>query len=487
MSKPTALTIGLSENDLLTARLLSCLPGATFEMETLCRLAGIKTTRDIKTAAVECVYRPRMLINPDFVHKYCKRDEHLFLLVMHELWHIILAHTRLYPRATMAENIAFDAIINATLARQFSGPEYGGFFEVLNRADEFPGCLLRPPVGWPDHPTYPDIGPKGAKSILQRLYPPRTIDHHWTPPLYEEILNLLKRHEREKGNPQKGEGEGDGESVPVLIGNHEPDSEQRQNAEEQFFEDVVKRVASSWPAPPKIIGQRGNGSASSDWFATMGMTTEQARRAFAQVLRRAMTKRPGGLRRRMKMPIVTISGRGVLPNPRDRQMPARRLMGVQSVLWNTPAEMPARVPDYPSKTYVYLDVSGSMNQVVPHLLSLLLPYVRREQCEVFQFSTIVEPLPLTALEKAHLKTTRGTDINSILRHLRDARPPLQRAVIVTDGLVGKAKLDLRALQQEREWQLHFVLPYEAAHVQEIENMAASITILPTMNPQTRWK
>ena len=143
-------------SDALVARLISCLPAATFEMETLCRLAGIKVSREIPSAAVECTFRPRLLLNPDFVEKYCARDEHLFLLVMHELWHIILAHTRLYPRGTMAHNIAFDAVINSGLIRQFNAPEFRGFFEAINKADEFPGCLLRPPEGWPANPTVSD-------------------------------------------------------------------------------------------------------------------------------------------------------------------------------------------------------------------------------------------------------------------------------------------------------------------------------------------
>ena len=80
---------------------------------------------------------------------------------MHELWHVILAHTRLYPRPTGAHNIAFDAVINAGLAREFPGPEYRGFFEAVNPAETFPGLLLRPPEGWPQRPLYPDAGPLG--------------------------------------------------------------------------------------------------------------------------------------------------------------------------------------------------------------------------------------------------------------------------------------------------------------------------------------
>ena len=67
----------------------------------------------VATAAEECSFAPRMLLNPQFVAQCCQRDGHLLMLVMHELQHIILGHTRLFPRVTIAHNLAFDAIINA--------------------------------------------------------------------------------------------------------------------------------------------------------------------------------------------------------------------------------------------------------------------------------------------------------------------------------------------------------------------------------------
>ena len=94
----------VDESRELEERIISCLPAATFEMETLCRLTGIEADSEISTAAVECTQRPRLLVNPDFVRKRCRADEHLFLLVMHELYHIILAHTTLYPRVGGAEH-----------------------------------------------------------------------------------------------------------------------------------------------------------------------------------------------------------------------------------------------------------------------------------------------------------------------------------------------------------------------------------------------
>ena len=141
--------MSFNQEQILEERLVNCLPAATFEMDSLCSLAEVRVDRNVPSAAVTCEDRPRMLVNPDFVERHCASDEHLFLLVMHELYHVILAHTRMYPRPNQAHNLAFDAIVNAMLLREFPGPEYRGFFESLNPADEFPACLLRPPSGWP--------------------------------------------------------------------------------------------------------------------------------------------------------------------------------------------------------------------------------------------------------------------------------------------------------------------------------------------------
>ncbi|MBC8098974.1 MAG: hypothetical protein H7Y11_05990, partial [Armatimonadetes bacterium] len=222
-------TITRTESAVMMRRLISCLPASRFEMETFCRLAGVEVTRAVPTAAVECKRRPRLLMNPDFVAKYCQRDEHLFLLVMHELWHVMLAHTRMYPRMTTAQNIAFDAIINAGLMREFHSPEYMGFFDALNPADKFPGCLLRPPVGWPHDPQYPDnLGPAGTKELLVRLYPPGNL-WFYDPPMYEEVLRLLLQA-------------GVLGDMPLLLGNHDEETEH-----DPIMKDIMKQIRGRWP------------------------------------------------------------------------------------------------------------------------------------------------------------------------------------------------------------------------------------------------
>lgn len=466
----TASRIPSAENGhQLAARLVGCLPAASVEMETLCRLAGVRISSAVPTAAVECVHRPHLLINPDFAEKYCQRDEHLFLLVMHELWHIILAHTRLYPRVTPAHNIAFDAIINAGLARQYGQPEFRGFFDVLNPADKFPHVLLRPPEGWPANPQYADVGPAGTRAILQRLYPPSGA-RGVLMPFYDEILQLLRQYAEENGWVWV-----DGE--PFLLGDHTGLDGETKAFADPLMGELIRRLAEKLPPQP---GQRGMGGARRDQAEDIAAATERARRVFSYILLRCLGPRAGGQRRRSKMPISTLAGTGVLPNPRDRLMSARRQLGVPGTIWNQPGMVRARVPEKPSKAHVYLDVSGSMADILPHLLGLVLPYVARGQVDVFQFSTLVEPLPFAQLQQGYLQTTGGTDINCVLEHALAVQPVIHRALLLTDGATGTPADELAGRVRDRNLHLYVVLPAESPWEDDLRDIAAFMTTLPPL-------
>jgi hypothetical protein len=450
------------EGEALAARIVGCLPAATFEMETFVSLAGVVASREVPSAAVSCAGRPTLLLNPDFVAAHCTRDEHLFLLVMHELWHVMLAHTRLYPRATPAENVAFDAVINAGLARRFPGPEYRGFFRALNPADAFPGCLLRPPAGWPDAPRIPRRAtwPRGTRELIARLYP-RERERGVPAPLYAEILALLKAAEQD--------------AEPLLIGDHgDPDAESALVDGTEFGE-VLRRSVADWP--PLGPGARGLGGEVGDWLATLGPPTSDARRVFATVLRRTLVPHRSGERQARRGWVRRPSGVAPLPNPRDRQAPARRALGVPDLLQVQALLVRQRAPEPPARAHVYLDVSGSMFTLLPDLLGLLLPHVAAGRAAVFQFSTEVEPLPLADLRAGRLRSTGGTHVDCVLAHAL-ATPRLRTVLLVTDGYVGAPGAGLLAGVQRRAFRIHAVLPEASAGTEDLEGVARSITVLP---------
>src|ERR1700722_3994423 len=81
-------------------RIFNVLPSASYQMEKLFGLFDIEVSEETETAAVEYRAIARLLLNMGFLDKYCQADWVLFLLILHELSHVILAHPRLFPRVT---------------------------------------------------------------------------------------------------------------------------------------------------------------------------------------------------------------------------------------------------------------------------------------------------------------------------------------------------------------------------------------------------
>ena len=105
----------------------------------LLRLVDIVESDAVETAAVECRSQPRLLVNPAFVERWAATPEKLLMLIMHELHHVLLGHTRLFPRVTRIDNLVFDAVINALLCRMFPAPQHTAFFTDFYCRPGIPG------------------------------------------------------------------------------------------------------------------------------------------------------------------------------------------------------------------------------------------------------------------------------------------------------------------------------------------------------------
>ena len=103
----------------LTDRIWNAVPVSQQAFFKLLDLLEVEITDQVPTACVTTGTRSKLRINPEFINQYCLSDEKLAILVMHELFHVLLGHTRLFERVTMAQNFAFDAVINAHLCLLF--------------------------------------------------------------------------------------------------------------------------------------------------------------------------------------------------------------------------------------------------------------------------------------------------------------------------------------------------------------------------------
>ncbi len=414
----------------LRDRIFNVIPAASYQMEKLFGLFDIEFSDATGTACVECRTTPRLLLNKEFLKEYCQDDGDLFLLILHELYHVILGHTRLFPRVDPIDNIVFDAVINAMLSRTVGRTVGTGLFTRINGYDSLPERLLRPPPGWPDEFVVGLAGlPSEERRVIMLLYGAADSGEITYHDIYEVLCKAVG-----------------GCEVPtvLLLGSHGP--EENENG---LLKAAVRRLVEGWPPPPFRIGGRDQGRRVEDFWLRPGDKPGTAfRKAFERVLRKCGVHAGRGstvYRRQLTSSLRTVET--VLPNARDRRIPALRALFGQAPLFYR-SELPERKPR-PLRApvvHLYLDVSGSMTDCLPHLSAACREPFLRGELQIFAFSTVVSKLDGRDITEVSVLNTGGTDINSVLEHVT-ALPARRRPkviLIATDGYVGPARRDLIA-------------------------------------------
>jgi len=188
-------------------------------------------------------------MNPDFVDRWAGTPEKLLMLVMHELHHILLGHTRFFPCVTPVDNLVFDAVINALLCRMFPQEEHVRFFTDFYDDSKFPACLLRPPENWSP----------GRKPGCRRRSSNRGIGRFRTPtgpsiprrgPATRNCTTpcaCWSARRTRPGIPLIGDHSGGGENGS---------SEGRLEHRSPVVFEAVRQIVERWPQPPNPITGR---------------------------------------------------------------------------------------------------------------------------------------------------------------------------------------------------------------------------------------
>src|SRR5436190_2911334 len=408
----------------LATRVLNAIPAAAFEMNAMLSLLRIEETESVATASVSCTRRLVLRINPAFVRQYCRTDEHLFLLVMHELHHVLLGHTRLFPRASRAHNVAFDAVINAMLVARFPADTYRSFFLELYGQEDGPLRLLAPPAGAP-------ISSSVLRTLHRLLYGGSSVTA-------EEVFNAIT-------DTVEGQPEWLLNPDVILLGDHAGPDEDDWGTDgpvDAEFVRAIRAIVEKWPPPERPI--RGRSLAE----VLKRSDVEPARPAaqVLQVLRRALLG--VALNRSARAPAARrqILVHDAVPNASDRRAAVSRAVGFDPLLNERSSIAPRR--GRAGCAQVYLDVSGSMDQYVPLLYGALIALRNHVHADVVLFSTTVASVRISDLRKGSVSTTGGTDITCVLDHV--LRTHVRKALVITDGYVGPpARQQSDALQRAR--------------------------------------
>jgi hypothetical protein len=437
----------MSQDHEIVQRVLDAVPARSYAMNALLSLVRIEVSQRVPTAAVSCERRPVLIINPDFVAKHCRSDEHLFLLVMHELHHVLLGHTRLFPRATPAHNLAFDAVINAMLVSRFPQQAYTSFFTGIYGEQTSALRLLAPPGD-------PPIENPELRALHQALYASNDVT----------AQEVFERIVREPGSA--------GIDMSELLGSHGTDSDEwGTNSEgDADFIQVVRSIVEKWPPPEDPV----RGRSLADLLEASRVDLRSADRRVLDAVRCALL---GAATRRGVRRAIAVGSLHVetpVPDLRDRRATVVRSLGRWPVL--NAGVVPARTKQA-GRADVYLDVSGSVSGMLPFLYSALRTLRAHVSPKVHLFSTELATIPLDRLCAGDVKTTGGTDLACVLDHVEAQRP--KKVLIITDGYVGPTTAvrarrvasacgDIRVLLTPKGWR------------KDLEGIASRIDELPKL-------
>jgi hypothetical protein len=467
-------TTGRRADDVLAGVLdLSLATG--FSLDAFMSVSTVEWSEDVLSACVECIERPRLMLNRHFVSTHCATPERLALLLLHELSHISLGHTRLYPRPTPAHNVAFDAIINAGLLlrlreRGVRSEPYAALLCDIYGAAEDPLFVLRPPPGWPDAAHW--SASRGCTPTLRRIHRRLyNLDGGGDDVTYTELFDALAT---------SGAWGAGACSAGRLLGGHGATDAERAIVRGTRDANAAEMLGDTLRT---LAGEVGPGWAARYDAQNVVFERERAgrplQRGLEGLLRRVFIAQPASSRRWEERAVSIVSVNPV----HDRRAGARGLLARR---FGAPAPLlfaDRIVERNPERTaaWVYLDVSGSMTELVGPLHAALAALHRLLAPEVLAFSCDVEPVRMADFRAGALKTTFGTDISPVLEHAL-ARPagraPL-RALVLTDGYFAEPGRQLVERLRRERIELH--VGVIGSGPLPDSNWAASATRLPHLN------
>ena len=141
---------------------------------------------------------------------------------------------------------------------------------------------------------------------------------------------------------------------------------------------------------------------------------------------------------------VTTSVISAVPRA-DRRSVVSGALGIRTVLYRSDV-VTRRIEAKGSRVHVYLDVSGSIGNLVGPLYGAVLSCREFVHQDVHLFSTKVANATLAELRRGVCKSTYGTNIECVAEHM--STHGVRRAVIITDGFVGKPSISLSAVLKD---------------------------------------
>ena len=410
----------------------------------LLNICEVKFTQDVETLSISMAKDPVLFINLDFCNKYLKSDNNLKAVLLHEFLHVLLQHTEKYECNSFLLNLCLDAIINAIIYRM-QGMEYADFF-VRYYEWKIPFCLLRPQA------TDATLKEEEWQSIHEMIYQGRFAG--------DQLLELLE-YLMEQQIP-------DFANSNQFIGTHHAVENPSENVKKILKEIVAKMQGVKLWSKHKFPGL---GSA---WehkhLSTLNQRNNKLRMEVLQVIRQCLL--PTAYKK-----IYYNLQTAVLPylSVSDKRSMAK--LACSKLLPYSTIELQSEQLHPKEKFQLYLDVSGSMEQELNQVMSVISHFTSYISSPVWAFSNDVKPAEFKD-GKLCYETSYGTGFRPVLEHYHKHR--FKKALIITDGYFEAIEVNELA-----SFQLNGLRALVTSHgsVRLLEKMAIPFIQLSSTNNQ----
>lgn len=408
------------------------------------RIADVVVDKNTPTAHIKLDGIPEIHINPDFVQEYATTPEHQFILIYHELMHMILRHgTRIRCKN---DNIIADAIINAMICTQYPQARYTRFFTNFYDAREFPQNLLRP---------YSGFKRSSIKRKYRKLYSYSGISWFDLKRLFESM---------EKDRKDKGQEDW---KFPILLGDHsnsdapnshsdeilEPIADKMEQSIRNAIEDEIAKEQSKLRSKfyrrsncdydklekelSKIKTQGYGRSVFLRSISVLKKKIEKRREIEKALMEHAKQSNSSRIETVLKGMFPRIPLMTPIPNYRDRYGIVADAAGVYRPFYKNPL-----LPKDYGVCSIYLDVSGSMGNYVKLVYRVANDCKDYLDDKIYLFSNVISAITKDELLKGVVKSTGGTDFDIIINHMEKNK--IKKSIIFTDG---GAKINNQSLQK----------------------------------------
>ena len=372
--------------------------------------------------------RPLIYVNVNFINTLKDKapvslPEDLFLagILSHELMHFLFRHgskinLKRLKNKTIA-NLTFDIFINHLLKKI----NLHHFAEVYypSEVDEAMFFMLNPSVrdSGKHKSMYQKINTIQASLEEIEAYLLKHMPKNMTE---EQVISILiGSHGEQEGEGESGEGSASGESFSP---DESPSGEDGLSEEaRKELENVVREFFTKGDT-----SLNKSASKVGDYFDEHLQIPAKKNKDFSDFARQALIK---SVRGEIMAAVGRYRGPNQIPtyhiqNNRHKLMQAAA--GATPLWWNKSYKR-----EY-GKLRVYIDMSGSMDELKEMIVSIILGLEKSWEVEPFIFTTVITPTNKKELREGNFRSG-GTNFNAVFDHIREDKQGINKVVMITDG------------------------------------------------------